>query len=182
MSLTPAQLLTLKSDMLGASNATLAPLIAANDTSLIAAYYAGQHPSTRVWREDCTPAQVHAVIVWANLTPVDNADGTALYTNRTQICLIKQANLQMMLTPGGGAFLPAAVQTYRDGMQDALTGIPSAVGGTKQGAGFNAVENAMRRLGSRLEVLFSVVQGNASKTDVYGYLVTPNEIADALVA
>lgn len=172
--MTPAQLTALKADMLGASNVALSAVIAGNDWQAVAAYY-NAASVTNVWRPDAAADQIKGAINWANLTPSDTADGTQAYTNRALACQGKQFNLQLMLGQQTGGTCPGDLAPFRSGLQDALQNIPSGAGGALLGGGWTAVQNILRRPGSRLEVLFSVVDGNANRSMVYGQSMNGND-------
>jgi hypothetical protein len=172
--MTPAQSIILKADMLGASNLSLSAWIAGNDWQRVADFYNGDS-TTNVWRPDAPVDPIKGAILWANLTPTDAPDGTTSWTNRALCCQGKQFNLQLMLGQQSNATVPGDLAPFRAGMQDALTNIPSGVAGAVMGGGWATVQGLLRRFGTRYEVLFSVVDGNANKSSVYGQRLSSND-------
>ena len=186
MHLTPAQIATLKADInaKSASGQILQALVAGNDWQGVAGYYNNPTASpTNVWRPDAPRDALFGAIVWKNLTVSDApptgatsvTDGLALnFHSRCMQCQGFQMNLQIMLPPGATT-LPGDQPSYRQGLQDALSAVPSGAGGTTQSAGWAAVQNVLRRPGTAFEVLFSSVDGGANKSTVYGVRVDGND-------
>lgn len=177
----------LKADMLGPSNAALQTWIVGNDWHSIAAWYNASANTTYVWMPDAPRAGVYGAINWKNMTvsetPPSGAtsvtDGTLdNYKARCLQCQGFQISLQTMLAPGLTT-LPGDQANFRQGLQDALTNVPSGTGGATQNAGWSAVQNALKRYGSRLEVLFSVVDGNANKSSAYNQTFIGNDCYQA---
>lgn len=174
--LTPAQRTTLKADIL--ADGSLAAAVQANDHTAIAEVY-NAPTATNVWRPDASVDDVRGAINWANLTPADAPNDTTLWANRAMACQGRQHNVMLLLDSSDGT-LPADMPTFRAGLQDALTSLPCGVGGASVAGGWPAVQNVLRRPGTRLEVLFSSVDGTARKSSVYGYQVTPREVFEVL--
>ena len=93
MPLTQAQ-----KDILAADIVVNRALIAEGDTAGAADFYnAPASPDYIVWNPTTATKDVMDAINWANMTPSDAADGTALWTNRALACQGKQFNIQTML-------------------------------------------------------------------------------------
>jgi CubicO group peptidase (beta-lactamase class C family) len=116
-------------------------------------------------------------VTWANFTPTDTADGTATWTNRALACQGKQFNLQTMLS--GRTTIASNRTNIRNGIQDALTNLPSGTGGATLGGGWNAAENAMKRFARLGETIF--VTGGAGTNANPSSLVAEGTITDANV-
>lgn len=176
--MTPAQQITIKADMLGASNAALSAWIIGNDWQRVAEYY-NSDSATNVWRPDAPVDPIKGAVLWANLTPAEAPDGTTSWTNRALACQGKQFNLQLMLGQQSGGTVPGDLPSFRTGLQDALTNIPSGVAGAIMGGGWATVQTFLRRAGTRFEALFSTVDGAANKSAVYGQRVSAPDVYDA---
>jgi len=152
--MTPAQYTTLKS--LADADQTASALIAqGNDIGL--ADWMNAPTSQYIWRQYTPADDVFDAIVWANLTPIDAPDGTALWTNRALLCQAKQINLQIMLQ--GKERVATAKPNIRNSLSDALLNVPSAAGGATQGAGWPAVKAAISRIGTRAEMALATGAG-----------------------
>lgn len=174
--MTPAQQATLKADIIAKSQSgqPLEAMVAINDWQNVAAYYNTENSPTNVWRPDAPKSKVFGAIVWKNLTQADEPDATAIYTNRVLASQSRQMNLDILLPPTADT-LPGDQAGYRQGLQDALTNIPAGVGGALLGGGWAAVQNVLRRPGTPFEVMFSTIDGNASKSEVYGQRLDGND-------
>lgn len=157
--MTPAQKATVRADIL-AKQASGQPLFGVVNEAAIAAYYNAQAaPTFYAWRTSTQAADIGNAIVWSALTPVDTPDGTAIYTNRALLCQAKQINIQTLIQ--GRDSIASNKSNIRAGLQDALSFIPSGVGGAATGGGWNAVKSAMTRTTSVLEKLFATGTGTA---------------------
>lgn len=114
-------------------------------------------PDFYVWNNQVSVDVIYDNIVWANLTPTDVPDSTQLWLNRAMMCQAKQFNLQTMLQ--GKNFFDAGRATFRAGLQDALTNVPSALAGATVSAGWPAVKTAITRKATRVERLFASGSG-----------------------
>lgn len=174
--LTVAQATALKADIL-ASSATvtadgqtfpLRDVLAepganpvAGSFSLLYDYYrALASPAFYVWRYNVPVDEIFDQINWTNLTPAvpasaANQDTAAVF--RSNVCVSKQVNLQLMLQ--GRATLDATKNSTRAGLQDALTDVPSAANGNARQAGWTSVQTVLARQATRLEKLFANVSG-----------------------
>jgi hypothetical protein len=122
----------------------------ADDASAIAtALNALAVPDFVVWQSSTPVQTVFDAINWANMTPADAPDGTALWTNRSLACQGKQFNLQTMLS--GRENISSDKVSIRAGLQDALTGLPSGAGGASRSGGWTNVQTAMQRKATRAE-------------------------------
>lgn len=152
--MTPAQYTTLKS--LADADQTASALIAqGNDIGL--ADWMNAPTSQYIWRQYTPTDDVFDAIVWANLTPIDAPDGTALWTNRALLCQAKQINLQIMLQ--GKERIATAKATTRAGLSDALLNVPSGASGATQSAGWAAVKSVISRIGTRAEMALATGAG-----------------------
>ena len=159
--MTPEQYTTLKS--LADADQTASALIAqGNDIGL--ADWMNAPTSQYIWRQYTPADDVFDAIVWANLTPIDAPDGTALWTNRALLCQAKQINLQIMLQ--GKERIATAKATTRAGLSDALLNVPSAAGGATQGAGWAAVKAVISRIGTRAEMALATGAGTQGSPSV----------------
>ena len=172
MSLTPAQLATLKSAINAETDPVLVGYRTAGATAAMQGWYnaAGTYV---VWSTSTPTSVLFDSVVWANLTPTDAPDTTQIWENRSLACQGKQFNLQTMLT--GRESLGTGRQNIRAGLQDALTNVPSGVGGALIGAGWTAVKAAMQRFASRAEALYAIGTGTAAAP---GVLVLDGSIAE----
>lgn len=110
-------------------------------------------PDFYVWNNSVFVDTIYDNIVWANLTPTDAADTTQLWLNRAMMCQAKQFNLQTMLQ--GKNQIDAGRATFRAGLQDALTNVPSGAAGAVVSAGWVPVKTAITRKATRIERLFA---------------------------
>ena len=139
-------------------------------------------PSTFVvWRSTTEADLIADAIVWANLTPADTADGTALFTNRALVCQAKQINLQIMLQ--GRQSIPSGKLNFRQGLQDALLNVPAGAGGTLLDAGWlgnGKVKAAISRFATVAEKVFATGTGTAPTPGnlVFDGSVSINDIGD----
>ena len=139
-------------------------------------------PSTFVvWRSTTDADLIADAIVWANLTPADTADGTAVFTNRARVCQAKQINLQIMLQ--GRQLIPSGKLNFRQGLQDALLNVPAGVGGTLLDAGWlgnGKVKASISRFATVAEKIFATGTGTAPTPGnlVFDGLVSINDIGD----
>lgn len=155
--MTNFELLVLKAAILADVNLTM--LVAEGATGAIAEYLRG--PSTFVvWRTTTPVADIADAIIWANMTPTDAPDGTAIYTNRALFSQAKQISLQTMIQ--GQQLVTSSKANVRSGLQDALTNLPNGVGGAPQAAGWTAVRLAMQRKASLFERIFATGTGTAA--------------------
>lgn len=142
----------------------LNPSPVAGQFSLLKDYYAAPDPGPFfVWRYNVPVEDIFDAINWQNLTPavpsnVANQDTAALF--RSNVCVSKQVNLQLMLQ--GRQTLDATRASTRAGLQDALTDVPSAVNGSARQAGWTNVQPLMARTASRIERFFAAAAGGAN--------------------
>jgi len=159
--MTPEQYTTLKS--LADADQTASALIAqGNDIGL--ADWMNAPTSQYIWRQYTPADDVFDAIVWANLTPIDAPDGTALWTNRALLCQAKQINLQIMLQ--GKERIATAKATTRAGLSDALLNVPSGASGATQSAGWATVKSVISRIGTRAEMALATGAGTQGSPSV----------------
>lgn len=158
MNLTPAQLLTLKAAIAAETDPTFVANRNAGATGAMSSFY-NEDSAFVVWRTTTTVDSIMNAIAWANLTPTDTPDGTQTWMNRALACQGKQFNLQTILT--GRTQIASANATIRNGIQDALTAIPSGAGGATVGGGWNNVQAVLQRAARRGEALYATGTGTA---------------------
>ena len=155
MSLSTAQLATLKADILADATLNAKPNNSDGNTEIVDAYKVDA--VFTVWRSTTETDEVFNAVTWANLTPNYAADGTQLWLNRAMACQGKQFNVQTMLT--GRTTIASGKVNVRAGLQDALTNVPSGTGGTTVAAGWVAVRDGMKRVANRGEKLLATGTG-----------------------
>jgi hypothetical protein len=162
MSLTPQQLATLKSAI--NANPTWAAYQMTGDGyyDLARALSAYATPNFWVWSTAVDVQAIRAAIVWANLTPADVPDGTQAWANRSLQCQGKQFNVQMLVPMIG--VVSAADVNYRNGLQDALTGVRSGAAGAAQSAGWTAVQAVLARRAKYIEKILADTASNDGST------------------
>lgn len=172
--MSPEQTLALKTDIIAKAlpGQPLESLVAGNDWQNVAAYY-NADSATYVWMPDASRSKIVSAIVAKNLTQADLPDGTVIYTNRVLVCQSRQMNLDFLLPPTVDT-LPGNDLGFRQSLQDALIDVPAGPGGALLDAGWVAVRNVLRRLGTRFEVMFSVAEGVANESAVYGQRLDGN--------
>lgn len=174
MALTPAQLATLKADILADGALNAFPNNSDGAFEIAKAYNAVAAPDYFVWR-DLPMETVLNAITFANMTPVDaipsvtalganpTAAQNATYNNqmaalhswnsRSLSCQGKQFNLQNLTI--GRTTAPMKRTNYRAAMQDCLTNIPAGASGALIAANWVAVRDGAKFLATRGEKLFA---------------------------
>jgi hypothetical protein len=155
--MTLAQLQTLKAAIL--ADPAIAVEVAAGATGAIAEYLRGPS-SFIVWQTNTQTADVYDAILWAKLTPADAPDGTLAWQCRSLACQGKQFNLQTLLQ--GRDFVRSNKANIRDGLQDALTLVPSGAGGATVSAGWSAVRVSLQRFASIFEKIYATGTGTVA--------------------
>lgn len=156
MSLTPAQLQTLKTAIL--ADQTAAALYENGDLSGLTAHMnAPASPAKVVWKTSVRTVDIFDQIAWANMTPTGSPGADAAWTNRSLACQGKQFNLQTILV--GRETIDPSKNKVRNGLEDALTDIPSGNNGNLQQAGWTGVRAQFHRNATRLEALFATGAG-----------------------
>lgn len=120
-----------------------------------------------IWKTYTPGDDVFDAITWANLTPADTPDGTALWTNRALLCQAKQINLQIMLQ--GKERIATGKASIRTGLSDALLNVPSGASGATQSAGWAAVKAAISRIGTRAEMALATGAGTQASPATPGW-------------
>lgn len=165
MALNSAQLIALAADIVADGALSAQPLNSDGAFAIAAAYNAVASPDYYAWNPRVDVQEIEGAIVWANFTPQDTPDGTALWTNRALACQGKQFNVQLMIS--GKTIVDATKPGKRAGLQDALTAIPSGAAGANKSGGWNAVQLVLSRKATRGEKLFSTGTGSqASPADM----------------
>ena len=152
----------------------------------IAAWYNGSPtPDFFVWNSQATIASVYDNVTWANLTPTDAPDGTQTWANRSLACQGKQFNLQTILI-GAQGIVNATKSSIRAGLQDALSNVPSGVGGATISAGWaNVRDKALARKAMNIEKLFADTAGGNGATaqnsalPVFDGAISPSDVDTA---
>lgn len=138
-------------------------------------------PAFWVWATNADVGKVRAAVVWASLTPADVPDGTQQWMNRSLQCQGKQFNLQMIV-PFTGT-LNGADANLRAGLQDALQGVRSGVGGVSKDAGWAAVRNTLARKATYAEqILADTTGGNGGTRATSATMVFEGAITDVDIA
>lgn len=177
--MTPAQLATLKADILANPDLASQPLTNLGSIAIRDLYNTAS--TTDVWRTEAPVKDIYDAIDWSKFTPADAADGTAIYTNRVLLIQTKQMNLQSMLQ--GRATVDASKANVRAGLRDAVIALPAGAAGASVAAGGASgvtVLTALTRKATRFEKLFStstattgtvtanllVLEGSVSSDDI----------------
>lgn len=175
MTLTPAQQATLKANVLADPAFNGLPQNSDGAFAIADEYNKVASPDFMVWN-DKTPVQnIFDAITFANYTPVDVADGTALYTNRLLSIQTKQMNLQNMLV--GKETVDASKANIRAGLRDAVIQLPSGTSGALVSAGGASgvtVLTAMTRKALRVEKALNAGSATTGSTtaNLLGYIGT----------
>jgi hypothetical protein len=167
MNLNTAQLLALKAAIAAEVDLAFAADRTAGNTGAMAAFF-NQPSAFWVWRPSTPSASIMEVITWASFTPLDAADGTAIYTNRALVCALKRDNLWAMLTQSG---LNTAQLGVRNNLSDALQNVPAGAAGALLDAGWlgaGKVKAAISRLATKGENLFTTGTGTANTPGLLG--------------
>lgn len=174
--MTPAQLQTLKTAI--NANPTWAAYPNNGDGwyDLARALSQEAAPTFWVWSTAADVGLVRAAVTWARLTPADAPDGTQQWANRSLQCQGKQFNLQMLI-PFNGT-INGADENLRAGLQDALQGVRSGVGGVAQDAGWAAVRNVLARKARYIEqILADTAAGNGGTRATSATMVFEGEVS-----
>ena len=131
--MTPQQLATVKAAILADPALSAQPMNSDGAFAIAAALNLPASPQENVWRTNASVQAINDAIDWAKYTPVDAADGTAIYTNRLLLIQSKQMNLQCMLI--GRDTVDASKANVRAGLRDAVINIPACANGASVQAG-----------------------------------------------
>lgn len=172
--LTPAQLATLKAAIAAETDTTFAQYRTDGSTGMMAEWLNGDSTFV-VWRTTTPTAQISDQITWANFTPADAADGSALWQTRALACQGKQFNVQNLLLAAQGS-IASGLTNVRAGWQDALTNIPSGASGALLSAGWVTVRDTFKRNARRVEKVFATGTGTQATP---GSLVWEGALRDA---
>lgn len=154
MSLTLAQLQAIKADIAANSDLNVFPQNSDGSSAIADLYNIVGNQD--VWRTEAPVAAIYDAITWANYTPADAPDTTAIYTNRLLAIQTKQMNLQNILQ--GRATVDASKANLRAGLRDAVVAIPAGAGGASVSAGGASgvtVLTACVRKATRIEKLLA---------------------------
>jgi hypothetical protein len=182
MALTNPQLQTLKTAINANPTWAAFPLTGDGYFDLARVLSLEATPNFWVYNTRADVQAIRAAIVWANLTPTDAPDGTQAWANRSLQCQGKQFNLQLIVPMTGT--LNASDTNLRAGLQDALTGVRSGVGGALQSGGWVAVQQTLARRAKVIEqILADTAAGNGSTRALAATLVYEGDItADDVMA
>ncbi len=162
--MTPSQLTTLRTYVLAT------PALAAvgrNDTEL--ARLLNLPSAFSVWRIDVPSTELSGAIKLSSFTPADTPDNTMLYSNRCALCELKQNNIRLLL---GRDFITAQKLTTRQDLADALTNVPSGIGGAALDAGWlgaGKVKATITRFATVAESVFATGAGTANQPGDLGW-------------
>jgi hypothetical protein len=177
MMLTPEQNALLKAAIEADQMLNALPNNTDSAFEIAAQFNAEASPAFYVWKSNANIDEIYDAITWASLTPADAPDATVEYTNRALSCQARQINLQIMLQ--GKQTLNATKLKIRQGLTDALQGVPSGAGGATLDAGWPPVKQALYRKATRVEALLATgtgttgvpalmsFEGNLSYQDAY---------------
>lgn len=186
MSLTPAQLTTLKAAILAETTPVFVTLRQANDEQGMADYY-NADSGTVVWQTAVLVSAVQDAVDYTAYTPNGTIDGTAVVTNRMLAAQTKQINLQLMLQ--GKTTLDAKPSRVRTALLDATTNLPTGNNGALQSAaGVDGVRvlNALTRPATRGERLYTLSATQTGSVSAFRLTfegsITAQNISDALRA
>lgn len=155
-----AQLATLKADILADPILAAKPLTSGGAGEIVEAYKA--ITAVDVWRTTTPVDDINDAVDMTKYTPADapsvnnTASEAALWLNRSQLILIKQALLASLLQ--GRDSVSTAKPIVRANLRDAVIGIPAGSGGSAisaGGSGGAAVLNVCKRKANRFESLFA---------------------------
>lgn len=166
--MTPAQLATLKADILANPNVNTIPRNPDGFVSIAAWYNQTAAPDFVVWRTDVPVEDIQNAIVYANMTPAQAipagpTNDILAWQSRALAAQGKQFNLQNLLL--GRTTVNASRTNIRAAFQDCLTGLPTKADGTTQAAGWAAVQTAMQRLATNGEKLYATGDGAGGAPD-----------------
>ena len=156
--MTPAQLTTLGAYI--AAQPDLNTYQLGLDQAYAIASLLNQPSTFVVWATTTSAANMSDAIVWADLTPTDAPDGTQVWLDRAMACQGKQFNLQILLASRDQ--ISTGKANVRAGFQDALTNVPSGVGGALVSAGWVTMKTVMQRNASRVESVFATGTGTTA--------------------
>lgn len=162
MTLTSEQTTALKADILADPILATKPMTSAGAGEIAEAYKAIS--AVDVWRSATPVSDIYDAIDTTKYTPADapsstnTAQESALWLNRSQLILIKQAVLQYLLQ--GKDSLSTAKAVIRANLRDAVIAIPAGANGAAISAGGGngiTVLNACKRKANRFEALFATI-------------------------
>lgn len=157
--LTTAQLAILKSDILNDQILAAYPMTSDGAYAIAEAYK--ELVNFYVYKTGLPVQDAFDQVIWANYTPQDAPDGTLLWSTRQAACRSKQENLQTILIATQGSLNVARVN-IRNGLQDAMTGLPSGAGGSIKSGGWTGLQAILYRQANRLEKLFATGTGTTA--------------------
>lgn len=165
--MTPAQLATLKADILANPDLNNQPMNSDGAFEIARLYGLPASPAFHVYKNDINSQDLFDKIDFAKMTPADAPNDTQAWANRSLCCQGKQFNLQLILDR---SVIDATKSQTRATLQDALTNIPSGVGGATVSA-WVPVRDSLYTAANRLEKLFATglgTTGSPATRAVYG--------------
>ncbi len=160
MALTSAQRAILKTDV--EADPVLSLLTPSNANADIIKNAYNEDSTFVVWKTAASVEDIFNAINWKRLTPEGDNDPANVvgFQAISLACQGRQFNIQTMLV--GRETINATQNSVRQGLNDALTQVPSGVNGATQAAGWNNVKTAMQRIVTRGEELFATGTGTAA--------------------
>lgn len=159
--MTPAQLQTLRTAIDADPTLAAQPRTEDGAFAIASAFNANASPAFFVWATAVGVEDIFDKIIWANLTPSGTPGTDAAWSNRALACQGRQLNLQTLLV--GQSVIDGSRASIRNGLQDALTDIPSGANGALRQGGWSNVQIALTRRATRGEQLFAnVTNGNGA--------------------
>ena len=172
--LTSAQNALIKTAVLADNVLKTYPATSDGSYAIAAALNLPDASNTSVWWSATPVDNIFNSLTWANYTPNDAADGTAIYTNRTLLAQTKQMNLQNMLV--GRDTINMTNALTRQGLKDAVHNIPTGTGGALVDVGGTNGATALAACirpttATRIEKILSTGPSTTSTTtaDVLGF-------------
>jgi hypothetical protein len=205
MTLSPAQLATLKTDLAANANTVLingspvaikdVPHGGQNAQTVADWYNLTASPAYLVWNTLVDLKSIRSLVNLQNYTPSDPvpASGSTaqvtndqmVFQNRSMVCQLKQANAIFLIT--GEGQIDCSPLQLRQSFNDCMTAIPSGPSGANQNGGWGtsaapgAVRLAMQRSATNAEKLFAAAStaapnaGNVG-TDARGGTTNPDTL------
>lgn len=163
--MTPAQLATIKADILAQGDLNIYPANSDGSFAIAALYNLPASPTFNVWRTDASVQDIYDAINWSQYTPVDAPEATGIYTARALAIQTKQMNLQNMLQ--GRTTIDCSKTNVRAGLRDAVVAVPAGASGAAVSpggaSGATVLANCIRPA-TRLEKLLSTGSATTGST------------------
>jgi hypothetical protein len=154
--MTPEQLPTLKTAISTQVDAEFVALRDAGATGAMAEWF-NQAGTVIVFKTSVPTDEIFDRITWENFIPTGLPGADAAWTNRSLACQGRQFNLQTLLI--GRTSLNPSKTKIRNGLETALTDVPSGTNGNTRQAGWPAVLTLLKRAATRGEQLYATGVG-----------------------